>query len=70
MPRGVHFAQLDHQAERLVYGSVAAEGPADIGIQENEVGPGVIALRVLAAHAALEQLAEIPLKLRTPIVSN
>jgi hypothetical protein len=53
------LAQLDHQAEGVVNGSSIAEGLVDIRVQKHEVSAGVEAFRVLAAHASLEQLAEI-----------
>jgi hypothetical protein len=54
-----HLSQLNHQAQGSVNGSCTEEGSAHVRVQENEVRPCVIALGVLAAHATLEQLAEI-----------
>jgi hypothetical protein len=51
LPVTSHLAQLDHQAYGLVSGSFTVERFAHIGMQENEVAPRVVALRLLPAHA-------------------
>lgn len=46
--------QANDQSESLVDGAVVREGAGHIGFEQDKVGPGAIAFRVLAAHPALE----------------
>jgi hypothetical protein len=62
--RASHLAQLDYPAEGVVNCSSSTEGLVDVGVEENKVCARAAALRVLAAHASLEQLTEIVFRAR------